>query len=141
MRLCENSDTNDMIRASGISEGRKSRSHREPLSCCHVLYCYDRTSVGERLEQSVSILLTTLNYKTLRKERKRRNSRHQKVSKTAKTSFPFLLPNSQTDDHLNSEPIRDSADIRNTATVISAIWVSTVTCTHHPVIHEPPRHR
>ena len=64
-----------------------------------------------------------LNYKTLRKERKRRNSRHRKARKTAKTSFPFLLPNS----HFNSEAIRNSANIRNTATVISAMWVSTVT--------------
>ena len=37
------------------------------------------------------------------------------------------LPNSQTDDHFNSEPIRDSAGIQNTATDISAMWMSTVT--------------
>ena len=77
----------------------------------------------------VRIPLTTLNYKKLRKERKRRNSGHQKVRKTAKTSFPFRLPNSQSDDQFNSKAIRDSADIRNTATVISAIWVPTVTVT------------
>ena len=73
------------------------------------------------MEQLVRILLTTLNYKTLRKERKRRNSGHQEVRKTAKTSFPFLLPNSQSDDLFNSEAIRDGADIRNTATAILAM--------------------
>ncbi len=53
------------------------------------------------MEQLVRILLTTLNYKTLRKEKKRRNSGHQEVKKTAKTSFLFLLPNSQSDNLFN----------------------------------------
>ena len=79
------------------------------------------------MEQLVRILLTTLNYKTLRKEKKRRNSGHQEVKKTAKTSFLFLLPNSQSDDLFNSEAIRDGANIQNTATGIYATWVSTVT--------------
>ena len=79
------------------------------------------------MEQLVRILLTTLNYKTLRKKRKRQNSGQQEVKKTAKTSFLFLLPNGQSDNLFNSEAIHDSVDIQNTATVISAIWVSTVT--------------
>ena len=79
------------------------------------------------MEQLVRILLTTFNYKMLRKERKRRNSGHQEARKTAKAFFLFLLPNSQSDDLFNSEAICDGADIQNTATVILAMWVSTIT--------------
>lgn len=58
------------------------------------------------MEQLVGILLPTLNYKALRKERKRKNSGHQEVGKAAKTSFPFLFLNSQSDDQFNSEASR-----------------------------------
>lgn len=39
----------------------------------------------------------------------------------------YILPNKRLVNHLNSEAIRNNANFQDTATVISAMWVSTVT--------------
>ncbi len=74
------------------------------------ILCYDRISVSEKLEKSVSIFLTTLNYKKLHIEKKRKNKKHQMVSKTDKIFF-FLLPKNETDYQFNSKSIYDIARI------------------------------
>ncbi len=92
-----------------------------------LFHCYGWILISRWVNSSMnSYYLYVLYLQDVARRKKESNSEHHTISKTAKSCSSFLLPNKRPVAHLNSKAIRNSANIWDTATANSAMWVSTV---------------